>query len=516
LTSSPTSKAPREVELALAIAPDAVGALMRHPSVAAAKRGRTRSSRLVSDYFDTADDALASAGVALRVRRDGRRYVQTLKGPAEAASTPALRARAEHEWPLARRAIDWNALDATPWRRLLRRAAHDGVAPRFTTDFVRRTTLLAIAKDTRALLCVDRGAIRARGRQDAPISEVEIELVDGDPKALYAFARELASDVAVSILPTSKAERGFALADGMRHPAGPVHARDIVIAPDATALAALAAIAQDCARQVAMNGAGAHRHDHPEWVHQMRIGTRRLRACLQLIVHVDPRAPVTKIAKPLKRLAGVLGRVRDLDVFATEMLPAFETAPDGDARVAIAELARRIARKRTAARAALREALASPAYTRLVLDVGALIDRLVSSDSTRPARDAARTLLARRDRKLRRRIAKLGGGGDDDERHAARIAAKKLRYAPEFFAPLFPHGATRSYRRALAELQRVLGIANDAVVAIRLAESSGPARAVAAVRARVSSQQREQRSALRKASKRFERTERPWRHDAKR
>jgi triphosphatase len=57
----------------------------------------------------------------------------------------------------------------------------------------------------------------------------------------------------------------------------------------------------------------------------------------------------------------------------------------------------------------------------------------------------------------------------------ARIAAKKLRYAAEFFAPLFPAKRGRTYRKALARLQDVLGRLNDAAVAATLAhELSGP------------------------------------------
>ena len=81
--------------------------------------------------------------------------------------------------------------------------------------------------------------------------------------------------------------------------------------------------------------------------------------------------------------------------------------------------------------------------------------------------DFARKLLERR----HRRLAKRGGAladGTPEERHAVRIAAKKLRYAAEFFAPLFPRKRARAYVKALAALQDVLGRANDAATATRL------------------------------------------------
>jgi CHAD domain-containing protein len=64
---------------------------------------------------------------------------------------------------------------------------------------------------------------------------------------------------------------------------------------------------------------------------------------------------------------------------------------------------------------------------------------------------------------------------DDAARHELRKDAKKLRYAAEFFAPLYPGKRCRAYRKALARLQDVLGRLNDAAVAATLArELAGP------------------------------------------
>ncbi|MFM0558232.1 CHAD domain-containing protein [Paraburkholderia sediminicola] len=45
------------------------------------------------------------------------------------------------------------------------------------------------------------------------------------------------------------------------------------------------------------------------------------------------------------------------------------------------------------------------------------------------------------------------------------MAAKKLRYATEFFASLYPKQVVRHYSAALSKLQDELGWHNDAVVA---------------------------------------------------
>ena len=55
-----------------------------------------------------------------------------------------------------------------------------------------------------------------------------------------------------------------------------------------------------------------------------------------------------------------------------------------------------------------------------------------------------------------------------EERHQVRIAAKRLRYAAEFFSSLYPHKRTRRYIAALASLQEILGALNDAATAVSL------------------------------------------------
>ena len=54
----------------------------------------------------------------IRVRRYGKRWLQTVKGPALAEGGAGLHARPEYEWPLATPELDTARLAATPWRKL--------------------------------------------------------------------------------------------------------------------------------------------------------------------------------------------------------------------------------------------------------------------------------------------------------------------------------------------------------------------------------------------------------------
>src|SRR5262245_4352943 len=77
----------REIELKLEIDPEDLPRLLRSPELRALAAGRGQTRSLHSVYFDTHELALARQGMALRVRRDGRRLVQTLKarGPGRGA-----------------------------------------------------------------------------------------------------------------------------------------------------------------------------------------------------------------------------------------------------------------------------------------------------------------------------------------------------------------------------------------------------------------------------------------------
>ena len=93
-----------EVELKLSVDPEALAALRRHPAIARWARGPWRTTRIASTYFDTPAGELRSAGVALRVRRIGRRWLQTVKN--EGSQLAGLSTRSEFEWPLNSPRID--------------------------------------------------------------------------------------------------------------------------------------------------------------------------------------------------------------------------------------------------------------------------------------------------------------------------------------------------------------------------------------------------------------------------
>src|SRR5438045_2716048 len=122
-----------------------------------------------------------------------------------------------------------------------------------------------------------RAICDVKSAQRADICEIELELRSGRVERLFDFARELAVDLPLSLEPASKAARGVRLVSSAS--GAPVRAENAALSRDATAGDVLASIIRVCLRQIEGNADGLAREDDAEWIHQMRIGTRRLRAC---------------------------------------------------------------------------------------------------------------------------------------------------------------------------------------------------------------------------------------------
>ena len=493
--------APYETELKLRVSARVARRLPRHPAIANLKHGRTRTTQLRSIYFDTPDFRLARSGVAVRLRHAGGSWLQTAKGSATPDNAAGLARRVECEWRLGpsrkRPPLDFAKLASTPFQPAIDKATrHAPLDPIFVTRFERTTVPVRFDDGTTASVCIDIGSIDTgvRGAGQAaktPIAEIEIELASGHVARLFELALALADDVAIGVETRSKAARGYSLLTADLDPQPTAQTLDY--AGDSTAATAMASILRNCVQQIEVNADALRRAPDVEAVHQMRVGVRRTRSAMALLRGFVDVASLQPIEAALRWLGGVLGDVRDLDVFGTQTLAALRAAAsrmhDTDPALAasIDELAELARTQANAARDSARAAIASTRYVKLILGIGHLAASwsAASAPSQRaeglaqPARAFASELLARRHRKLRR-AAKGLETASTAQRHALRVQAKKMRYASEFFAPLFGPKRTRKYVEALVDLQRELGAANDASVAARTASRLAPGKPSAA------------------------------------
>jgi CHAD domain-containing protein len=86
-----------------------------------------------------------------------------------------------------------------------------------------------------------------------------------------------------------------------------------------------------------------------EGVHDMRVGSRRLRAALEMFRDVFPRSEYRPMLRDVKRLADVLGRVRDLDVMIDGLIRDLKGRPPAQ-RLVLNELRTEMLERREEAR----------------------------------------------------------------------------------------------------------------------------------------------------------------------
>ena len=410
-----------------------------------------RAERVSSVYYDTPDEALRRARMALRLRRHGTRWLQTLKcevGPG---------ARGEWEMPVAGKRLEVSRLphaeiQAATGKDILALARR--LRPCFETRFNRRSALLQFA-DASLEAALDKGHVVAEGRRE-PIRELELELKTGNARTLTRYARSLLEPLELELDFESKAERGYRLAQGGRRPP-PRKWRRPQFGASTTPGQALASLVAAAITQAAGNARGIAASDDPEYLHQLRVALRRLRAIISAFKALEPRAKPLK--RRLRRFATVLGAARDWDVFAAS-LPAGRS------------IAARARARQARARRAVRELVASVDFNDFLLRALAWTEEERWRPSAEPLVDFAARALERLHRKALKQAKRLAWN-DPAERHALRIRVKRLRYACDSFAGCFAVAAARPYLGALEALQDDFGALNDIAVGRRLARELG-------------------------------------------
>ena len=442
-----------ETELKLSLPAEAQALMLRQPVL---KRAVSRQTQqLVNLYYDTPSLSLYQRGIALRLRKQGRIWLQTVK--CAGSSAAGLSSRPEWETPYANH-FDFAAIDEPKLRRWLDRPSlRKAIVPLFETSFRRTTWRFTPAPGCVFHLMLDRGWVAADGRRE-PISELELELESGELDELFKLAQTLAERLPLVPQIQSKAERGYRLYRNVR--AVPAKAAPLRLDAACPPLAAFRLIALSCLEHQQGNRDGVLASDDPEFIHQMRVATRRLRAAMRLFAPCLPPAFDDALLPPLRQLMARLGRARDLDVLLAEIaLPVMHALPD---EPRLMTLVGAVTDRQYAARGAAAHYLRSAAYGRLMLTATALLHR---PPFLEPAADETLAAFAaerlRRLRKKVRELAAAAGTDDPASLHRLRIAIKRLRYALEFFAPLCTGRKLQRLLRRLAVLQDELGQLND-------------------------------------------------------
>jgi inorganic triphosphatase YgiF len=460
-----------ETELKLRVPEGAVTSLRRSPVLTALRQRRGSRRHLLSVYFDTPSLALAKKGMTLRVRHVGNRKVQGVK-LANGSGGGSLMQRPEVETEIEGDRPDIALIPDENVRRLINEAAgSEALAPAFISEFGRTTWPVKLG-DSDIEVALDVGEIRAGDNGAVPISEVELELKAGRPDKLIELALALGRTVPISVERRSKAERGFALVTGL--PASPARAAPVELDPEMSQREAFLMLARSCMAHLGGNEA-AVRAGNPEGIHQMRVAARRLRALLACFRDLLAIRVAEEFKTELRWLMKALGSARDLDVLIGDTLgPLIERLTDETVLKELSAVARKAADR---ARLEAQAAIATPRYAQFLLTVDLRLGNgdwiSGNADVDVPVSSVAHANLRRRGR----RLLKIGSDHqalEIEQLHQIRIAAKKMRYACEFFRSLYSRKMVRRYLKRLGALQDRLGSLNDAVAGRRLLDNLIP------------------------------------------
>jgi triphosphatase len=456
----------QEIELKLIVPASARAAVER-----ALKAGRRAGAdtalpqqHLAAAYYDTPDRRLAHAGMALRVRKEGTRWVQTLK-----AGGPNAMERLEHNVPL--RVPRGTHPIADPLRHAGTPAGDAltaALAPRegetaaaelvelYRTDIHRRTRTLRATGGTLEL-AFDEGWVIAGDRR-LPVCELEIELVRGAPYAVIEQARRWVQNHGLWLDTHTKAHRGDHLARAA-DPA-PAKASFPALPADITLDAAWRRV-HAVLLDALLDNASSLTSDRgmPEHVRALRVGLRRLRSTWKLFAPfgLAPHAHTEETAINLFR---ELGRVRDADALVT-LWPSLKAAGCPDLTLPAA-----------ASAVSAPDLLRAPAFSLLWLDLLEVASAPPSGTATTQAPAAA--LLGERLRRWHRRASKEAKAADlnDAALHELRKRLKRLRDGIELSFSFLPAKAAQKHLLVLRDTQEALGAFNDLLVAQSLFQAA--------------------------------------------
>lgn len=206
-----------------------------------------------------------------------------------------------------------------------------------------------------------------------------------------------------------------------------------------------------------------------EYVHQLRVGTRRAAAALRVFADALPRKLLKATKRTLRRLRRAAGDARDWDVFLAS-LPSAKPLATETAKPALDFLIGYAIGERTAAQQRLIDAAAEagPLFTEQSEE---LPDRAKPQNETPPASFGALAALQLGGLFREFTTAVEANPTEPDALHALRIVGKRLRYALEIFAGCFPPAIKETIYPAVEQVQEILGDVQDGAVGTNRLES---------------------------------------------
>ena len=416
-------------------------------------------------YFDTDDWWLHRAGVSLRIREIDRKVFMTLKSLTPI--TNGVASRLELEEPLPVSSIQSIEL---PQPELLPDWLHDFCGYKsfrllFDVETQRSVLDLNISKSTCIKACVDKTRIHSKEGEVKKI-EIEFELQRGNIDEARIFADNVADRLGLTSNQKSKFKHGLSVSGlippKMRKPS------KYTFKPNERTVDAAFHVLRRNFDAFCWNEPGTRLGFDPEYLHDMRVAIRRLRAALEVFSDALPKKRVRWLEKELKWIARTLGQVRDLDVHIQNLDAERSQLKEADSKH-LEAFRRWLMRKREQARESLLQMFNSERYGIFTQRFERYLNRGPSTVSkkslaSKPIKRIAPAWLDKRLKKVKNRGDAIHEDSLAEHLHKLRIHCKKLRYLGEILHPLY-NKPIKKFTKRVTNLQDVLGEYQDAGVA---------------------------------------------------
>lgn len=449
-------------------------------------------------YYDTPEGHFLAASFSCRLRSQGEQILVTLKGLGSADG--GVHRRTEHEVALPSEMLNPAGWPPGEARELALELA--GEAPlQPLVDMKQIRARRDLMDGDRRVAEVSLDEVRASlGKRPSCYYEMEVELgTEGTEDDLYRVAAALQSEHGLTPEPRSKFERALSArgrrsrrrraaetaAAGTETPAGaespavageqqpaeaPVLPQPPPMHPDDPMSEAGRKVILTHFMKMLANEAGTREGVDIEFLHDMRVSTRRMRAAFRIFEPFYSAKAVKRFNKGLRRTGGALGVVRDLDVLI-EKAEAYEAGLAPDDGMTIQPLLENWHAARDRSRQELTEYLDSSAYRRFVEEFRTFLETPGAHARPVPAgepvahqvRHIVPRLVMERYEQVRA-YEPILDSAPVTTYHMLRIDCKRLRYALEFFAPLLGAGAPALIKQVTG-MQDLLGAMQDAHVA---------------------------------------------------
>ncbi len=301
------------------------------------------------------------------------------------------------------------------------------------------------------------------GRRCGLVPRLRLIPLKGYEAEASSVARWLGEDLGLEL--ASRPLVADALAAGERPPGGYSSKLAYRLHPNQRADMAARQILQGLLDTIETNIPGARENLDSEFLHDLRVATRRTRAALAQIPGVFPPQVQADFKARFAWLQQMTGPVRDLDVYLLDF-DAYQARLPRSMRGDLEPLRAYLLSHYADAQWVLREALDSAPMHQMVRQWRQILfdptpEEGLPANAGRPIKDLAEQRIWRMFRRVRKEGRAITPNSPSEDMHELRKSCKKLRYLMEFFQSLYPGKAIGEAIKLLKILLENLGTFQD-------------------------------------------------------